>query len=52
MVAVHFDISSELLDNIEALRIPCDHEHQFFAMDLMSLLCDRVVSRQSAHATQ
>jgi hypothetical protein len=45
MVAVHFDIIWESVDNIEAARIPYDYKHEFTAFNIMPRVCDHVISR-------
>jgi hypothetical protein len=54
IVAVHFGIIWESVDNKEAARIPHDRKHEYFALDIKSRLCDHVIfrqSRQSPYAT-
>jgi hypothetical protein len=50
IVAIHFGIIWEFFDNMEAARVPYDREH-VVAWNIISRLCDHVISRQRPHAT-
>jgi hypothetical protein len=50
IVAVHFGIIWESVDNIETAWVPHDRKHELFALNIKSRLCDHVISRQSSHA--
>jgi hypothetical protein len=49
IIAVHFDIIWELVDNMKVVGVPYDRERRLFALDIMFRLCDHVISRQSPH---
>jgi hypothetical protein len=44
IVAAHFGVIWEFVDNIEAARVLYDREHEFFALDITFRLCDHVIS--------
>jgi hypothetical protein len=50
VLAIRFDIILELVNNVEAARIPYDDEHKCFALDVESQFYDYIFSRKSPHA--
>jgi hypothetical protein len=45
MIAIHFGTIYQFVDNIEAVRVPHDCEHECFAVNIKSRLCDHIISR-------